>query len=98
MSSDEYYDWVRYAKKAGGVSPHRRLERTMQIEFGKLRHLLAVIHTPKGRPVPRIEDFMPRPDYQDDSTGDAQQIEELFGRIGARSGKSGVRWRRKKGS
>ena len=97
MSAAEYQDWIRYAKKVGGVSPHRRLERKLDVCFGRLMHLLACIHRDPKKPAPKLEDFLPPKEYEDDDIGDMSQVADLFSRIGAVStGTSGVKWKRKR--
>lgn len=97
MSADEYNGWIRYAYKVGGMSPYRRIERTLQLEMGKLRHLIATIHTPKGKPQPKIEDFLPAPDFeQEPIEGGFKEVAAMFGANGGVRITSGERWQIKK--
>lgn len=97
MSAEEYNGKIRYAHKVGGISPYRRIERTLQVEFGKLRHLLTCINTPKGKPTPQIEDFMPKPDFEvEPIEGGFKEVAAMFGATGKARIESGARWQIKK--
>lgn len=97
MSADEYNGWIRYAHKVGGISPYRRIERTIQIELGKLRHLITCVNTPKGKPAPQIEDFMPKPDFESEPIeGGFKEVAAMFGATGKARIESGARWQIKK--
>lgn len=59
LTIDEFNDLIVYAKQNGGVSPHRRLERSIDFGFARLLHMLASIHSDPKRPKPKFEEFLP---------------------------------------